>query len=147
MLSLLTSNTVVLPVYLDYGSDVYQQATEFYQAGGQHCVANTLSNLDYYLLWGGGLYASNIVLTGTLSVSNPAVILNPGLFQFAGALQFYGGSIENLGQMLLSGNSVIQLMPGSHHLSFLNSTAMNWMTNSRYHQLQPVRSTSRPVFC
>ena len=67
-----------------------------------------------------------MVVAGTLSVSNSALILNPGLFQFAGTLQLYGGSIENLGQMLLSGNSVIQLMPGSHKLSFLNSAAMNW---------------------
>jgi hypothetical protein len=127
---LLTSNTIVVHSYFNYGSDVYQQSTYFYQAGGQHSVANTLSDLDYYLLWGGSLYASNIVLAGTLSVSNPAVILNPGQFQFAGTLQLYGGSIENLGQMLLSSSSVIELMPGSHKLSFLNSAAMNWNQTS-----------------
>ncbi len=123
---LLTSNTVVLPVFRYYGDDVYQQDSDFFQTGGQHRVANTLSNLDSYLLWGGSLYASNIVVAGILSVSNPAVILNPGLFQFAGTLQLYDGSIESLGQMLLSGESVIELMPGSHKLSFLNSAAMNW---------------------
>lgn len=98
----------------------------FYQTGGQHWVTNTLSDLDQYLLWGGSLYASNIVLTGFLSVSNSASIQNPGLFQFAGTLQLYGGAAENFGLMLLSSNSVIELAPGSHKLSFLNSAGMNW---------------------
>jgi hypothetical protein len=102
----------------------------FVQTGGQHRVANTLSNLDHYQLWGGSLYASNIVLTGVLSVSNSAVILNPGLFQFAGTFQLYDGSVENLGRMSLSSNSVIELMPGSHKLSFSNSAAMSWNQTS-----------------
>ncbi len=101
----------------------------FNQTGGLHRVANTLSNVSY-TLGGGSLYASNIVLEGLLSVSNSAVILNPGLFQFAGTLQLYGGTIESLGQMSLSSNSVIELLPGSHQLSFLNSAAMNWKQTS-----------------
>jgi hypothetical protein len=123
---LFTSNTVLVAVTNNrppFGNQTFEG--EFFQTGGQHWVANTLSN-SYYALWGGSLCASNIVLAGTLSVSNSALILNPGLFQFAGTLQLYGGSVENLGQMMLSSNSVIELMPGSHKVSFLNSSAAAW---------------------
>jgi hypothetical protein len=83
-------------------------------------------NLDQYFLSGGTLSASNIVLSGTLSVSNSAVILNPGLFNFGGNLQLFNNANENLGQMLLSSNSLIDLEPGTHTLAFLNSSPVAW---------------------
>ena len=115
--TLLTSNTVVLQ------GGIHSQ---FLQTGGEHRVSNTLSNLDQYFLSGGTLSASNIVLSGTLSVSNSAVILNPGLFNFGGNLQLFNNANENLGQMLLSSNSSIDLEPGTHTLAFLNSSSIAW---------------------
>jgi hypothetical protein len=100
--------------------------SQFLQTGGEHRVINTLSNLDQYFLSGGTLFASNIVLSGTLSVSNSAVILNPGLFNFRGNLQLFDNANENLGQMLLSSNSLIDLVSGARTLTFLNSSSVAW---------------------
>jgi len=91
-----------------------------------HRVSNTLTNQDQYFLSGGTLSATNIVLGGTLSVSNSAVILNPGLFNFGGNLQLFDNTSENLGKVLLSGNSSIDFEPGTHTLAFLNSSPVAW---------------------
>jgi hypothetical protein len=53
------------------------------------------------------------------------MVLNPGMFQFAGALQVSDGAVENLGKMLLSSDSVIKFT-GADNVSFSNSAAMNW---------------------
>jgi hypothetical protein len=108
-----------LPGYSEYDGALQQSSGNLY-------VTNTLWNLDFYSLSGGSAYASNIVLAGTLSVSSPGLIVNPGNIQFAGRLQLSGGVIENLGQMLLSSNSVIDFTTGGDRVSFLNSAAMNW---------------------
>src|SRR6185369_17507845 len=57
--------------------------------------------------------------------TNSPVILNPGLFDFGGNLQFSSPN-ENLGQMLLSANSSINLAPGTHTLAFRNSSSIVW---------------------
>jgi len=62
---------------------------------------------------------------GFLSFSSNAMVLNPGMFQFAGTLQVSYGAVENLGTMLLSSSSVIEFT-GADRVSFLNSAAMNW---------------------
>ncbi len=124
---LVTSNldTSTIDLFLSgLENTVYSGAFE--QSGGQLYVSNTLWNQAYCSISGGSVYAGNIIEAGFMSISNSALILNPGLFQFAGTLQLFGGSIENLGQMLLSNNSLIELMPGSHRLSFLNSSALAW---------------------
>lgn len=100
------------------------------QTGGQLYVSNTLGNLGFYSISGGSVYASNIVTAGLLSVSNNALVLNPGVFQFEGALQLSGGVVENLGRMVLSNNSVIEFMTGADRVSFLNSAAMSWNQTS-----------------
>lgn len=128
---LLASNVDISSEEIDVGFNPGVYAGFLGQSGGQLYISNTLADSGSYSISGGSVYASNImVVAGSLSVSNSALIQNPGLFQFAGTLQLYGGSIENLGRMLLSSNSVIQLLPGSHKLSFLNSAGMNWNPTS-----------------
>ena len=101
---LLTSNTDISSATWGFPGSSELNAF-FQQSGGEHHVSNTLWNEDFYSMSGGSLYASNIVLAGCLSVSNQAVILNPGLFQLAGRLQLYGGTSESLGQLQLTRNS------------------------------------------
>jgi hypothetical protein len=121
---LVTSNTVVEPTYVNqFGDHIF---SEFFQTGGEHRVSNTLSDYDQYLLSGGTLSATNIVLRGILSVSNSAVILNPGLFDFGGELELFDNVNESLGGMLLSANSSIDLENGAHTLAFQNSSSLVW---------------------
>ena len=55
------------------------------QSGGDLYVSNTLKISDYYSISSGSLHASNIFLAGILaSASSNALVLNPGMFQFAG---------------------------------------------------------------
>jgi hypothetical protein len=123
--TLLTSNSSVgYPSFVT--SDGIVAHGQFEQTGGQHLVNNTLSDEDRYFLFGGTLSATNIVLRGILSVSNSAVILNAGLFDFGGELQLIGHATENLGQMLLSADSSIDLKSGTHMLAFQNSSSMVW---------------------
>jgi hypothetical protein len=124
---LLTSNTE-LSTNFTFGDYAYDN--EFVQQGGEHWITNTLSNLDSYYLMGGSLYASNIVLTGTLFIYSSATIVNPGLFEFGGTLVLYSGAAANLGQMLLSNNSIVQFESGTHTLGFLNSSALAWNSRS-----------------
>jgi hypothetical protein len=121
---LVTSNTVVEPTYVNQFGD--RISSEFFQTGGEHRVNNTLSDYDQYLLSGGTLSATNIVLRGILSVSNSAVILNPGLFDFGGELELFDNVNESLGGMLLSANSSIDLENGAHTLAFQNSSSLAW---------------------
>ncbi|MGN6643063.1 MAG: hypothetical protein ACTHKU_08685 [Verrucomicrobiota bacterium] len=127
--ALFTSNTIVL-----FGrfvtSDRVRAVSQFLQSGGEHHVSNTLSNMDQYILSGGSLSANRIVLQGTLTVSNAAV-LNSGLFDFSGgSLRIYGAATENLGQALLSASSLMDLQTGSHWLTFSNSSAIPWSSST-----------------
>ena len=122
--TLLTSNSIVDLVFIDdLGNRIPSQ---FIQTGGEHRVSNTLSDYYQYVISGGTVSATNIVLRGVLTVSNTAVILNPGLFDLGGQLQLFDNASENLGQMLLSSNSIIDLEPGAHTLAFQNSSPVAW---------------------
>jgi hypothetical protein len=123
--SLLTSNSVVAYPYF-VSSDGFRISGGFVQTGGEHRVSNALVDDDQYILSGGILAATNIVLRGILSVSNSAVIVNPGLFDFGGELQLFNNANENLGQMLLSANSSIDLENSTHTLAFQNSSSIVW---------------------
>jgi hypothetical protein len=107
------------------GSGLVVYGGSFQQSGGQLYVSSTLWNSNYCSISGGSVYASNIMVGGILSVSSNAMVLNPGMFQFAGELQVSYGAVENLGAMLLSSNSVIEFT-GADRVSFLNSAAKNW---------------------
>jgi hypothetical protein len=123
--TLVTSNSVVgYPSFVT--SDGFVAHGQFSQSGGLHLVNGALTDDDQYLLSGGTLSAPNIVLRGILSVTNAPVILNPGLFDFGGELQLFSNANENLGQMLLSGNSSIDFESDTHTLAFLNSSALVW---------------------
>lgn len=112
-----------LPGYPEYEGS-------FQQTGGELYVSNGLGISDFYSISGGSIYTTNINDGGLLTVSSNASILNPGVFQFGGALNVSGGTVENLGQMLLYTNSFIEFFTGSNRISFSNSAAMNWTPGS-----------------
>ena len=122
---LLTSNTVIsFGYYVDRGGA--RTVSQFLQTGGRHQVSNTLTDLDEYALSGGVLAAGQIVLRGTLSISNAASIESSGSFDFGGVLRVHGSATETLGPVLLSGNSTIDLESGAHTLAFANSSMIAW---------------------
>jgi hypothetical protein len=124
-----TSNTWIQGGYdvQDYGT--FYDPGVFFQSGGTHAVANTLTVLDLYLLGGGTLNASNIMLTGTMAVSNSPVIINSGTFTFGGTLDLTSASVA-LGQLKLATNSVIDLASSSSVVAFVASSGTAWTARS-----------------
>jgi hypothetical protein len=120
--TLLSSNTIISFGTFIQGGTGERTVSKFLQSGGQHHVAGTLTDGDEYIFSGGSLSANKIILSGTLIISNGAVITSPGLFTLAGKLQIYGAATENFGPMLLSFFSTIDLEQGSHTLTFADSS-------------------------
>jgi hypothetical protein len=97
----------------------------FTQLGGTNSVANSLTIQDSYLLGGGALYVSNIVLNGVLTVSNSAAVSNSGGFTLGGTLTLSSCS-ESLGILTLSSNALLDFGSANSDIRFKRSDAISW---------------------
>ncbi|MDB6032069.1 MAG: Autotransporter-associated beta strand repeat protein [Verrucomicrobiales bacterium] len=129
-----TLNTVISP---DYRRD--QEITfvsRFDQSGGTHVVSSTLAIYGNYALDGGLLSAHDIWLQNSVqspfTISSNAlsapVIVNPGQFAAGGILRL-SGSIQQLGKLVLTGNSTFDFAQTPGQLRFLDSRATAWTNN------------------
>lgn len=104
----------------------------FRQDGGMNVVTNTLLDRGVYILNGGTLSASNIVVAkddynpdADLMISNAPIIINPGQFSLFGRVVL-AGSVQQLGTLLLTGDSLLDFTAIPGQLKFLNSSSAPW---------------------
>ena len=120
-----TSNTSIAAGVLVLSDGTFVLRGTFSQSGGVHSIANTLTIQDTYSIGGGSLLASNILLNGTLNISNNPVITNPGAFAMGGTLAFSSSS-QSFGLLLLSANAVLDFGLGNSSAHFKPSGAVSW---------------------
>jgi hypothetical protein len=109
------------------------------QSGGALVVSNLLdfgaSGLGFeffpiygtYTFTGGTLTASNINISGILSIGDGTVkrISNPGFFSLSHLLQI-SNAVEQLGHFILLSNATIDLAGSASRLGFANSSSETW---------------------
>jgi hypothetical protein len=109
------------------------------QSGGALVVSNLLdfgaSGFGFenfpiygtYTFTGGTLTASNINISGILSIGDGSAnrISNPGFFSLSHLLQI-SNAVEQLGHFVLVSNATIDLAGSASRLSFANSSGQSW---------------------
>ncbi|MDB6015538.1 MAG: hypothetical protein JWR19_27, partial [Pedosphaera sp.] len=97
---------------------------DFEQSGGIHRSVLGLTNRGIYTFTGGSLIASNINLSGTMTINNAGltpVVSNSGLFTTSGRLTLQS-TTQQLGQLLVAGNASIDFLSGATVLKFTGSS-------------------------
>ncbi len=110
------------------------EGARVWQQGGMHEISEVLSINGAYALEKGSLSVNGIYMRGTLLIDNlegiPPVLNNSGLINFGGTLAV-SVSQSSMGQLGLSANGTISLGNQPLVLRFVDSSPLNWDSNSR----------------
>jgi hypothetical protein len=124
------SNTAIVSDYVFLSDGPLFVPGAFWQSGGTNEVTDTLTIAGEYSLSGGILSASNINLTGELTISNAGTaIINPGRFSMGGILDLRGATVS-LGLLELSSNAIVNFGPGQNSVTFRSSGSDPWAQDS-----------------